>query len=82
VPVIGSDAAGIPYLVRQGENGLVVTGDNTLELEKRLRELPGEPDLRRRIGSNRYEFAYKQLKEQVYIERFTEMIRRPSGAIE
>jgi len=75
VPVIGSDVAGIPFLIRQGENGFVVPGDDVVELEKRLRQLLGDSDLRRRMGSNGYEFAHTQLNEQVYVEQFTEMIR-------
>lgn len=34
-----------------------MAGDDTLELEKRLRELPGDLELLRRIGSNGYEFC-------------------------
>jgi glycosyltransferase involved in cell wall biosynthesis len=75
VPVIGSDVAGIPYLVRQGENGFVVPGDDVAELEKRLRQVLSDPELRRRLGANGYAFAHTQLSEQVYVECFTEMIR-------
>jgi glycosyltransferase involved in cell wall biosynthesis len=75
VPVIGSDVAGIPYLIRQGENGFIVPGDDVGELEKRLRQVLSDPELRRRLGANAYEFAHAQLSERVYVERFTEMIR-------
>jgi glycosyltransferase involved in cell wall biosynthesis len=75
VPVVGSDVAGIPYLIRQGESGFVVPGDDNVELEKRLRQLLGDPELRRRLGANGYAFAHTQLTERVYLERFTEMIR-------
>jgi glycosyltransferase involved in cell wall biosynthesis len=75
VPVVGSDVAGIPYLIRQGENGFVVPDGNPAGLEQRLRQLLGDPELRRRLGSSGYEFAHTQLSEQVYVERFTEMIR-------
>jgi glycosyltransferase involved in cell wall biosynthesis len=75
VPVIGSDVAGIPYLIRQGESGFVVPGDDIAELEKRLRQLLADPELRRRLGVNGYALAHAQLTERVYVERFSEMIR-------
>jgi glycosyltransferase involved in cell wall biosynthesis len=75
VPVVGSDVAGIPYLIRNGENGFVVPGDDIAELERRLRQLLGDPELRRRLGANGYAFAHAELNEQVYVEQFTEMIR-------
>jgi glycosyltransferase involved in cell wall biosynthesis len=75
VPVVGSDVAGIPYLIRDGENGFVVPGDDIAELERRLRQLLGDPELRRRLGANGYAFAHAELNEQVYVEQFTEMIR-------
>jgi glycosyltransferase involved in cell wall biosynthesis len=74
VPVVGSDAAGIPDVIRQGENGFVVPGGNVRELEERLRQLLADPELRRRMGANGYEFAHSQLSEQVYVERFTAMV--------
>jgi glycosyltransferase involved in cell wall biosynthesis len=75
VPVIGSDVAGIPYMIQQGESGFVVPGDDIAELERRLRELLGDPELRRRLGAKGYEFAHTQLNEQVYVHRFTEMVQ-------
>jgi len=74
VPVVGSDAAGIPDLIHQGENGFIVPGGNVRELEERLRQLLADPELRRRMGANGYEFAHSQLSEQVYVERFTAMV--------
>jgi len=74
VPVIGSDIGGIPDLIHQGENGFVVPGGNVPELEERLRELLADPELRRRMGANGYQFAHTQLTERVYVEKFTAMV--------
>ncbi len=74
VPVVGSDVGWIPDLIRNGENGYVVPGGNIRELEERIRELLADPELRRRMGANGYEFAHTQLTEQVYVERFTAMV--------
>jgi len=75
VPVIGSDVAGIPYAVTDGENGFVVPGDDIDALERRLRELLGDPELRQRLGAKAATLAREQFSEKVYVERFTEMIR-------
>lgn len=74
VPVVGSDVGGIPTLIHQGKNGFVVPGENTGELEQRIRELLADRELRRRLGSSGYELAHAQLNEQVYVQRFTEMV--------
>jgi len=74
VPVIGSDVGGIPDLIHQGENGFVVPGGNVRELEARIRELLADPELRRRMGANGYQFAHTQLTETVYVEEFTAMV--------
>jgi glycosyltransferase involved in cell wall biosynthesis len=74
VPVVGSDVGLIPEVIRQGENGFVVPGGNVQELEQRIRQLLADPELRRRLGANGYEFAHTQLTEQVYVERFTAMV--------
>jgi len=75
VPVIGSDVAGIPYTIRDGENGFIVPGDDTAALERRLRELLSDPELRRRLGERGYRYAHDHLTERVYVEQFTEMVR-------
>ena len=74
VPVVGSDVGFIPELIHQGENGFVVPGGNVPELEERLRELLADPELRRRMGANGYQFAHTQLTERVYVEKFTAMV--------
>jgi len=74
VPVVGSDVAGIPELIHQGENGFVVPGGNVPELEARIRELLRDPELRRRMGAIGYDFAHTQLTERVYVEKFAAMV--------
>src|SRR5262249_35929685 len=75
IPVIGSDVAGIPHAIRDGENGFVAPGNDTAALENRLRQLLTDPELRRRLGANGYRQAHTQLNETVYVERFTEMVQ-------
>jgi glycosyltransferase involved in cell wall biosynthesis len=74
IPVIGSDVGGIPYLIRQGENGFVVPDGNPKQLEARMRELLGDSELRKRMGAKGYELAHAELNEEVYVRRFTQMV--------
>ena len=74
VPLVGSDVAGIPFLIQEGENGFVVPGGNPQLLEARLRELLSDAQLRRRMGENSYQRARKELTEQIYVEQFASMV--------
>jgi glycosyltransferase involved in cell wall biosynthesis len=74
VPVIGSDAGGIPHSIREGENGFVFHSGDSAELGRRLRELLADGELRRRMGGKSYELAHTQLSERVYTSEFTRMV--------
>jgi glycosyltransferase involved in cell wall biosynthesis len=74
VPVIGSDVGGIPHILRDGESGFIVPGGDPRGLEARLRQLLLDGDLRKRLGARGYALAHTELNEQVYVERFTEMV--------
>jgi len=74
LPLIGSDVAGIPFLIRDGENGFVVPGGESRGLEARLRELLSNRDERRRMGDSGYQRAHEELSEKVYVEKFTRMV--------
>ena len=50
VPIIASDAGGIPEAVRDGENGLLVPPGDVAALGAALDRLLGDADLRRRLG--------------------------------
>ena len=49
-PVVGSRVGGIPELVRDGENGLLVPEKDAAALAAALLALAGDPALRRRLG--------------------------------
>ncbi|MDE3195004.1 MAG: glycosyltransferase family 4 protein, partial [Acidobacteriota bacterium] len=75
VPVVGSDVGGIPYMIREGENGFVVPVEDARKLSARLRELLSNEDLRRRLGEQGREMALSLWSEQVYVDEFTRMVR-------
>jgi glycosyltransferase involved in cell wall biosynthesis len=79
VPVIGSDVGGIPFIIQEGETGLIFSNGDSRALEKRLRELLADSELRRRMGDNGYKRAHEALSEKVYIEQFTRMVEAAVG---
>jgi len=74
VPVIGSDAGGIPACIRDGECGFVVRKGDVDGLELRLREILSDSELRDKFGERAYEIAHQEFSEQVYVSRFTQMV--------
>ena len=50
-PVIASGVAGIPELVRDGENGILFPASHWRALADAMLTLAGDPALRRRLGA-------------------------------
>jgi colanic acid/amylovoran biosynthesis glycosyltransferase len=50
LPVVASDAGGLPENVADGQTGFIVPRRDTHTLALKLRELAGDPDLRSRMG--------------------------------
>jgi glycosyltransferase involved in cell wall biosynthesis len=74
VPILGSDVGGIPFMIREGENGCLFSGGDSFALERRLREMLADPALRKKMGDNGYQQAHLQLNEKVYVEQFARMV--------
>ena len=68
VPLIASNVGGLPEVIRNGENGLLVENDPDL-IRRAIRELQDDPERARRIG---------EAARQTVMERFTveQMVRR------
>ena len=74
LPVVVSDAGGLPEVVRDGETGLVVPRDDVPALQAALKRLVLDPALRERLGRNgrahverEYEWGHcVDLMEQAY----------------
>lgn len=56
-PVIASQVGGLAFLVRDGETGFVVPGNDVQMLAKRLVELIKDKDLRNKLGNKSAEYA-------------------------
>ena len=50
LPIVGTDAGGIPELIENGRNGFVVPKQNPAALGDAILLLAGDPDLRSRLG--------------------------------
>ena len=79
-PIIGSDAAGNPLVVRTGVNGFIVPEGHAAALAAALALLTSDPERRQRMGhaSRRFietEFGWPHLARR-YIEHFEKLVHR------
>ncbi|MFD1217357.1 glycosyltransferase family 4 protein [Microbulbifer celer] len=70
LPVIGSDVGGIPYIVRHGKNGLLVTPESSDELQQAIEQLLAQPQRCRDMGEQAIqmvdsEFTWRHVAEKV-----------------
>jgi glycosyltransferase involved in cell wall biosynthesis len=72
--LVGSDVAGIPYLIRNGENGFIFPDCDIPALEQCLRRLLSDASLRRRMGQRSYELSRATLTDDAYATQFARMI--------
>ena len=56
-PVVASQVGGLAFLVRDGETGFVVPGNDVQMLAKRIVELIKDKDLRNKLGNKSAEYA-------------------------
>lgn len=79
-PIVGSDVAGNPLVVRDGVNGFIVPEGDAAALADALARLASDPELRQRMGqaSRRFietEFGWPHLARR-YIEHFQRLTSR------
>jgi glycosyltransferase involved in cell wall biosynthesis len=75
-PVISTDVGGIPEIIRDGENGVLVRpGDDRDLLDKMLR-LVENPDLRQRLGRSGIETVTKGFSEDIMVDRTETLFER------
>jgi glycosyltransferase involved in cell wall biosynthesis len=89
VPCIGYRAGGVPWVIRDGVDGLVVRCGDVRALAVALLRLAGDENLRRRMGQAGYkrtqhEFDWDEkfaLVRRVYEDLMPGRPREPSGAL-
>jgi glycosyltransferase involved in cell wall biosynthesis len=77
-PVIASSVGGVPELVRDGENGLLVPPGDVGELVGAIRRMIGEPALRERLTAGAAPSVQHLRSETVY-SRLEEILRRAAA---
>lgn len=76
VPVVGTRVGGIPDLVREGENGLLVEPKNADQLAAAIGRLLQDEPLRRRLAENGYQLAQRELTFERTMEEILEVYRK------
>ena len=73
LPIIASRVGGLPEIVRDGENGLLIDPRSPEQLQAAILRLYDDPDLRRAMGARGREFARDFTAEAMarsYLERY------------
>lgn len=78
-PVIASRVGGIPELVEDGVNGLLLTPKDHRGLAERMLRLINEPELAARLGRAGLEFARHELAVDVKMEQLLAAYRKTAG---
>ena len=68
IPVVSTREGGIPYMIKDGETGMLCPTRNPIELARALSELIKNPERRISMG----EAGYKYFKEEFTIDKFLE----------
>lgn len=74
--VVASHAIGsVPFLIKDGVNGLVYENGNMEHLAKRVCKLLDEPDYRKNLGIEAYNTIFSKWNAQVAATRFVELAK-------
>lgn len=74
LPIVASDVGGNNEIVREGDNGFLIRGDDVELLAERLAELVNNGELRRRMGERSRELA-RQYDWSFIMRRYDELYR-------
>ena len=69
-PVISTDCHGIPYTVKNNENGILVKPENSKDLGNAIVKLIKNKDLREELGRNGYNFVHNECNIDVMGEKY------------
>jgi glycosyltransferase involved in cell wall biosynthesis len=75
-PLVATTAGGIPEVVRDGENGLLVPQKDPVALAAAIERLRADPDLCRQLSRRAREFAIQELTWDATIDAFERIFQR------
>lgn len=78
LPVVASDVGGNNEIVKEGDNGFLIQGDDVETLAQRLIQLINDEALRQRMGSRSRELA-QQYDWSVIMGKYDELYRKAVG---
>ena len=74
VPVIGSNAGGVPEIISEGDNGLLFESKNSNDLSKKIKIILENISLRDKLVSNGYRYANKEYNYKQHFDRLEKII--------
>ena len=74
VPVIGSNAGGVPEIISHGNNGLLFETKNIYDLSKKIDMIFENKPLRDNLVSNASEYAYNEFDYDKHFDRLEKII--------
>jgi len=74
VPVIGSNAGGVPEIISHGNNGLLFETQNIYDLSAKIDMIFENKPLRDNLVSNASEYAYKEFDYDKHFDRLEKII--------
>jgi glycosyltransferase involved in cell wall biosynthesis len=69
VPVIGSNAGGVPEIISHNNNGLLFETKNMDDLSEKIDMIIENKTLRNNLVSNAHEYAYKEFDYNKHFDR-------------
>jgi glycosyltransferase involved in cell wall biosynthesis len=78
LPIIASRVGGLPEIVEDGKNGLLIEPRQPDQLEQAILRLYDDPDLRRTMGARGREFS-RDFTAAAMAERYLDLYRQATG---
>jgi glycosyltransferase involved in cell wall biosynthesis len=78
LPLIASRVGGLPEIVRDGDNGLLIDPGSPDQLERAILRLYDEPDLRRAMGARGREFS-RDFTADAMAEKYLDLYKQATG---
>jgi glycosyltransferase involved in cell wall biosynthesis len=79
-PVVASDVAGNPLVIRDGENGYLVPQNDPAALAEALGRLVADGELRRQMGQRARQVAVEEFSWPAIARRYLEIFREIAGS--
>ena len=78
LPIIASRVGGLPEIVKDGENGILIEPRSPDQLQEAILRLYGDPDLRRSMGARGREFS-RDFTADAMAARYLDLYKQATG---